>query len=135
MSSNLQLLAGRVLLSIIFIMAGFSKLGAVAGTAGYMASLGVPFPGLTVWLVIALELLGGLAILAGVFTRYTAWALAAFCVATGFIGHYQPEDQTQMIMLMKNLAMAGGFLALAVSGPGSLSLDARRAGGSQTLPA
>ncbi|WP_299866887.1 DoxX family protein [uncultured Hoeflea sp.] len=135
MSSNLQLLAGRVLLSVIFIMAGFSKLGAVAGTAGYMASLGVPFPGLAVWLVIALEILGGLAILAGVFTRYTAWALAAFCVATGFVGHYQPEDQTQMIMLMKNLAMAGGFLALAVSGPGSLSVDARRAGGSQTQPA
>ena len=126
MSTNVQLLIGRVLMSIIFIMAGFSKLGAVEGTAGYMASLGVPAAGLTVWLVIALEILGGLAILLGFFTRYAAWALAAFCVASGFLGHYQPEDQMQMISFMKNLAMAGGFLALASAGAGSLSVDARR---------
>ena len=127
MSSNLQLLAGRVLLSIIFIMSGFGKLGTVEGTAGYMASMGIPAPGLTVWLVIALEILGGIAILVGFFTRYAAWALAAFCVASGYLGHYQPDDQMQMISFMKNLAMAGGFLALAAAGAGSLSIDARRA--------
>ena len=126
MSNNLQLLIGRVLLSIIFIMAGVSKLGGVAGTAGYMASLGIPLPGLTVWLVIALEILGGIAILLGFFTRYAAWALAAFCVASGFLGHFQPEDQMQMTSFMKNLAMAGGFLALAAAGAGSFSIDARR---------
>ena len=126
MSTNLQLLIGRVLLSIIFIMAGVSKLGSVAGTAGYMASMGIPLPGLTVWLVIALETLGGLAILLGFFTRYAAWALAAFCVASGYLGHFQPEDQMQMTSFMKNLAMAGGFLALAAAGAGSFSIDARR---------
>lgn len=126
MSVNLQLLLGRVLLSIIFIMSGFSKLGAVEGTAGYMASLGIPAPGLVVWLVIALEILGGIAILIGFFTRYAAWALAAFCVASGYLGHFQPEDQMQMISFMKNLAIAGGFLALAAAGAGSLSVDARR---------
>jgi putative oxidoreductase len=126
MSTNLQLLIGRVLMSIIFIMAGISKLGAVAGTAGYMASMGIPLPNITVWLVIALELLGGVAILLGFFTRYAAWALAAFCVASGYLGHYQPEDQMQMISFMKNLAMAGGFLVLATSGAGSFSIDARR---------
>ncbi|MGJ8572594.1 MAG: DoxX family protein [Hoeflea sp.] len=126
MSTNLQLLIGRVLLSIIFIMAGISKLGAVAGTAGYMASMGIPLPNLTVWLVIALELLGGIAILIGFFTRYAAWALAAFCVASGYLGHFQPEDQMQMTNFMKNLAMAGGFLALAAAGAGSFSIDARR---------
>ena len=72
MSTNLQLLIGRVLLSIIFIMAGISKLGGVDGTAGYMASMGIPLPGLPVWLVIALEILGGFAILLGFFTRYAA---------------------------------------------------------------
>lgn len=127
MSSNLQLLAARVLLSVIFIMAGFGKLGGVEGTVGYMTSLGVPLASVTVWLVIALELLGGLAILAGFFTRYVAWALAAFCIASGFLAHFQPEDQMQMISFMKNLAIAGGFLALAVSGPGAWSVDARRA--------
>jgi putative oxidoreductase len=126
MSTNLQLLIGRVLMSIIFIMAGISKLGAVAGTAGYMASMGIPLPNITVWLVIALELLGGVAILLGFFTRYAAWALAAFCVASGYLGHYQPEDQMQMISFMKNLAMAGGFLVLATTGAGSFSIDARR---------
>ncbi|SOE18364.1 putative oxidoreductase [Hoeflea halophila] len=127
MSTNLQLLIGRVLLSIIFIMAGVSKLGAVAGTAGYMASMGVPLPSISVWLVIALEILGGVAILLGVFTRYAAWALAAFCVASGYLGHFQPEDQMQMTSFMKNLAMAGGFMALAIAGAGALSIDARRA--------
>jgi putative oxidoreductase len=126
MSNNLQLLIGRVLLSIIFILLGFGKLGSVAGTAGYMASMGIPLPGLTVWLVIALEILGGIAILLGFFTRYAAWALAAFCVASGYLGHFQPEDQMQMTSFMKNLAMAGGFLALAAAGAGSFSVDARR---------
>ncbi|WP_339765934.1 DoxX family protein [uncultured Hoeflea sp.] len=126
MSTNLQLLIGRVLLSIIFIMSGFSKLGAVAGTAGYMASMGIPLPNITVWLVIALEIFGGVAILLGFFTRYAAWALAAFCVASGYLGHFQPEDQMQMINFMKNLAMAGGYLVLAANGAGSFSIDARR---------
>jgi len=126
MSSNLQLLIGRVLLSIIFIVAGIGKLGGVAGTAGYMASMGIPLPNITVWLVIALEILGGVAILLGFFTRYAAWALAAFCVASGYLGHFQPEDQMQMTSFMKNLAMAGGFLALAAAGAGSFSIDARR---------
>lgn len=126
MSTSLQLLIGRVLMSIIFIMSGFSKLGSVEGTAGYMASMGVPAASITVWLVIALEVLGGIAILVGFFTRYAAWALAAFCVASGYLGHFQPEDQMQMISFMKNLAMAGGFLALAAAGAGSFSVDARR---------
>ncbi|MBC7280180.1 DoxX family protein [Hoeflea sp.] len=127
MSNNLQLLVGRVLLSIIFIVSGFNKLGSVEGTAGYIASMGIPAPGLTVWLVIALELLGGIAILVGFFTRYAAWALAAFCVASGYLGHYQPDDQMQMISFMKNLGLAGGFLVLASAGAGAYSVDARRA--------
>ncbi|MCY0093907.1 DoxX family protein [Hoeflea ulvae] len=126
MSTNLILLIARILLSIMFIMAGFGKLGAIEGTTGYIASLGLPLPGITVWLTIALEILGGIAILVGFFTRYTAWALAAFCVVTGFLAHYQPADQMQMIIFMKNIAVAGGFLALSVSGAGGWSVDARR---------
>lgn len=126
MSTNAQLLVSRILMSLIFIMAGLSKIGAVGGTAGYMTSLGVPAASLTVWLVIALEILGGIAILVGFFTRYAAWALAAFCVATGFLAHFQPADQTQMISFMKNIAIAGGFIALSITGAGSFSVDARR---------
>ena len=127
MSTNLQLLIGRVLLSIIFIVAGLGKLGGVAGTAGYMASMGIPLPNISVWLVIALEIFGGIAILLGFFTRYAAWALAAFCVVSGYLGHFQPEDQMQMTSFMKNLDMAGGYMALAVAGAGAFSIDARRA--------
>jgi putative oxidoreductase len=126
MSTNLVLLIARILLSIMFIMAGFGKLGAIEGTTGYIASLGLPLPGITVWLTIALEILGGIAILTGFFTRYIAWALAAFCVVTAFLAHYQPADQMQMIIFMKNIAVAGGFLALVASGPGAWSIDARR---------
>ncbi|WP_420408345.1 DoxX family protein [Hoeflea sp.] len=126
MSTSIQLLIGRVLMSIIFITAGYGKLGGVEGTAGYMASMGIPLPGITVWLVIALELLGGIAILLGFFTRYVSWALAAFCLLSGYLAHYQPGDQMQMISFMKNLAIAGGFLALAAHGAGALSVDARR---------
>ena len=126
MSTNLQLLVGRVLMSIIFLVAGFGKLGSVEGTAGYIASMGIPAPGITVWLVIALEILGGLAILTGFFTRYAAWALAAFCLLSGYLAHFQPEDQMQMNSFMKNVAMAGGFLILAAAGAGRFSIDARR---------
>lgn len=126
MTANVQLLIARVFLALIFLVAGFGKISAVEGTAGYFASLGLPVPGLTVWLVIALEIVGGLAILFGGMTRTAAFALAAFCVASGYLAHFQPEDQMQMTSFMKNLAMAGGFLALAVSGPGAWSLDARR---------
>ena len=126
MSNSLQLLIGRVLMSIIFLVAGFGKLGSVEGTAGYIASMGIPAPGITVWLVIALEILGGLAILTGFFTRYAAWALAAFCLLSGYLAHFQPEDQMQMNSFMKNVAMAGGFLILAAAGAGRFSIDARR---------
>jgi putative oxidoreductase len=126
MSVNVQLLLARVLLSIMFILSGWGKFGSVEGTTGYIASLALPLPALAAWLTIALEIFGGLAILIGFMTRPAAWALAAFCVATAFLAHYQPADQMQMISFMKNIAIAGGFLALAAAGPGTWSVDARR---------
>jgi len=117
-------LVGRVLLSIIFITSGFSKITGYAGTAAYMEQNGVP--GALLPLVILTELGGGLCILTGLFTRYVAIALAGFCVLTGYFFHYQSGDQMQMINLMKNIAIAGGFLLLAGAGPGALALDNRR---------
>ncbi len=126
MSNSVHILLGRILLSIMFIISGWGKLMAPAGTAGYFASVGLPLPQVTVWVVIAIELLGGLAILLGFKTRYVAYLLAAFTFAAAFIGHYNPADQMQMIMFMKNLAITGGFLLLAVTGAGSISIDGRR---------
>jgi len=126
MSSSIVLLIARILLSIIFLGAGFAKMGAIAGTAGFMASKGIPMSGILVYGVIAGEILGGLAILFGFMTKLASWGLAAFCVISALVFHFVPDNQTEMTTFMKNLAIAGGFLALSISGPGSISIDARR---------
>ena len=120
---DLALLAGRVLLALMFVMAGWSKIGGYAGTQGYMEAMGVP--GFMLPLVILLELGGGLAIVLGLFTRSLSVLLAGFTLMAAFIFHYQPAEQMQMLMFMKNVSVAGGFLALAAAGAGAFSLDAR----------
>ncbi len=125
-SRDVSLLAARVLLGALFIVAGLGKLADVQGFAGYMASGGVP--GFLAWPVILLEILGGLAILAGFQTRVTALVLAAFTILAGVLYHFDPADQMQMTMLLKNLAIAGGFLALANIGAGRYAVDARMGG-------
>jgi putative oxidoreductase len=122
MNATLSLL-GRIGLSLIFIISGWGKIAGYAATQGYMQSKGLP--GELLPLVIALELGGGLAILAGFQTRWVALALAAFSVVSALIFHADFGDQMQAINFWKNIAMAGGFLMLAASGPGALSLDAR----------
>lgn len=118
----LPLLAARILLALLFIIAGLGKLADVQGFAGYMASGGVP--AFLAWPVIALEVLGGLAVMFGLLTRPAALALAAFSLASGLLFHFDPADQMQMTMLLKNLGLAGGFLLLWSTGPGAWSLDA-----------
>ncbi|MEZ5790871.1 MAG: DoxX family protein [Nitratireductor sp.] len=113
--------------ALIFILAGAMKFGGIEGTAGYIASVGLPAATLLAWLAAIFELVAGIAILVGFQTRNVAYLLAAFCIFTGFVFHFQPADQIQFTMFLKNLAMAGGFLALAVAGAGSLSVDSRRA--------
>ncbi len=114
----------RVFLGHIFLLAGLSKISAYEGTQGYMDAMGVP--GVLLPLVILLEVAGGLAIIAGWKTRWTAIALAAFSVVSAAIFHNNFGDQTQMILFMKNIAIAGGFLLLSVHGAGAYSLDNRR---------
>jgi putative oxidoreductase len=118
-------LAGRVLLGAIFLMSGLGKIGAYAGTAGYMASVGVP--GALLPVVIALEVLGAIAIIIGWKTRITALLLAGFTLLAGVLFHNNFADQIQMIMFLKNVAISGGFLLLAAHGAGALSLDSRHA--------
>lgn len=122
--SNLYILLGRVGLGLIFIVSGWGKLAAYAGTQQYMEAMGVP--GALLPLVIALELGGGLAILAGAFTRWIALAFTVFAVASGVLFHWDFLDQAQFTSLLKNFAIAGGFLMLAATGAGALSIDALR---------
>lgn len=124
-------LFGRLGLSLIFIISGFGKIAAYAGTQQYMQSAGVP--GALLPLVIALELGGGLAILFGACTRWIALAMALFCLASGALFHLPHfSDPMQAINFWKNVAMAGGFLVLSAHGAGAYSVDgwlAKRRGG------
>jgi putative oxidoreductase len=113
-------LIGRVLIAVLFVLSGWSKIGGYAGTQGYMQSAGVP--GGLLPLVILLELGGGLAIIAGFYTRVVALLLAGFTVLTALLFH-TGADQIQQIMFMKNLGLAGGFLFLFANGAGRLSVD------------
>ena len=115
---------GRLLLALIFIIAGYGKIFAYAGTQGYMDSMGVP--GVLLPLVIALELLGGLAIVLGWQTRIVAFLLAGFCVLSAVIFHGNVGDQGEHIQFLKNLGLTGGFLLLVAHGAGAWSLDNRR---------
>lgn len=120
MTGYIQLL-GRIMLALIFILAGLGKIQDPAGTAGYIQSVGLP--GVLVWPTIALELLGGLAIIIGFKVRYAAFALAGFTVLAAIIFHHNFADQMQMIMFLKDISMAGGLLLLAVGGKTAFSLD------------
>lgn len=112
----------RILIALIFVMAGFDKLGTgYDGSAQYMASKGVP--AFLLPLTIALEIGGGLALILGWQARTAALLLAGFSLATGYIFHGGTDDPIQQIMLMKNISIAGGLLVLALTGAGRLSLD------------
>ncbi|MXS79847.1 putative oxidoreductase [Nitrosomonas eutropha] len=114
----------RLLLAQIFLLAGISKISGYADTQGYMDAMGVP--GTLLPLVILLEVGGALAIIIGWKTRLVSVALAVFALAAAVIFHHDLADQTQMIMFTKNIAIAGGFILLAVHGAGGYSLDSRR---------
>lgn len=122
---NASLLLGRVLASVIFIIGGYGKLMGMAGTMGYFAKIGVPLPDIAYYVAVAVELGGGLLLLVGFQARIVASVLAVFCVATALLAHTSFADMGQQTLFLKNLAMAGGFLAFAVAGAGAYSVDGR----------
>jgi len=122
LSSPAQLL-GRLLMAVIFILGGWGKFNGHEAAVGYIAKNGIPMPEVAYWVSVAVELLGGLAILVGLQTRAVSLAMAIFCVATAVMVHYHPEDRGQMTNFLKNLCMAGGFLQLYAVGAGGWSLD------------
>ncbi len=113
----------RVLLALIFVLSGLSKIGAADGTRAYMEAMHVP--GALLWPTILFEVGGGLLIFAGYRTRPIALLFAGFSLVSAAIFHSQFSEQIQMIMFLKNVSMAGGFIMLASVGAGALSLDAR----------
>ena len=101
---------GRVMMAALFIMAGLGKLGDIAGTDAYIQTVGLP-AGLGLPAAV-FEIVAGLAIALGIFTRFFALLLAGFCLVTAMMFHYNFGDKMQAANFMKNVALAGGFLVL-----------------------
>jgi putative oxidoreductase len=114
-------LAARILIGLLFLVAGLGKLGDVAGFSGYLASGGLP--AILAWPAILFEIVVGLGLIAGFQTRILALLAAAFCVVTAVLYHFVPADQMQMTMFLKNLAIAGGLVLLASHGAGRFAVD------------
>lgn len=124
-------LLGRVLLALLFVPAGFSKIAGFAGTVGYIASKGVPLPEVAAAIAVAVELGLGLLLLVGFQTRWAALGIALFTLVITFIFHNfwaVPEAQMAMQKLdfFKNMAIVGGLFAFAAFGGSAWSVDAKR---------
>jgi putative oxidoreductase len=142
MQQNAVVLIGRILLSLMFITAGFPKLIDPSGTAGMIAGAGLPASTALAYVAGLFELVAGLFVLVGFQTKIVSWLLALFCVFTAFVFHSGainvpdfPEGANGLLtlfnglMMWKNITIAGGFLVLAAFGPGAYSIDARSAAG------
>lgn len=123
-------LVGRVLLASLFLISGFDKIGAFAGTAGAIASKGLPMAQVLAAATIALEIGGGLLLVIGLKARWVAAAFAAFTLVATLLFHAywaEPEAQqfVQKLMFLKNLSIVGGMLMVVAFGPGRWSVDKR----------
>jgi putative oxidoreductase len=120
-------LLGRILIGVPFLMSGLGKLGAYAGTVGYITSVGLPAATLAYIVAVAIEVGGGAMLIAGYRVRLASLLMAVFSLATAFFFHNNLADQNQMIHFLKNVMMAGGLLQITYFGAGAWSMDARSA--------
>jgi putative oxidoreductase len=116
---------GRLLIGLPFAMSGFGKLAAYGKTTAMIGAVGLPFPPLAYAVAVALELGGGLLLIAGYQARIVAIALAVFTIAAAAAFHNNFADQNQMIHFLKDVMMAGGLLQIGAFGAGAISLDNR----------
>lgn len=114
-------LIARIFIGLFFLLAGVGKLADIAGTAGYIQSVGLP--GFLVWPALLFEIALGLSIILGYRLRLTALAGAGFCVVTAVLFHSDFADPVQMVMFLKNFSIAGAFLLFYANGAGALALD------------
>ena len=127
-------LVGRALIALLFIPAGWAKIGGFAGTAGYIASKGIPLPEVAAAIAVAAELGLGILLLVGFQTRWSALLLAVFiAVITPMFHNFWAMPEAQVMMqkqaFFKNLAIVGGLLAFASFGAGRFSVDGRKSQG------
>jgi putative oxidoreductase len=124
--NDIALLIGRILIGVLFLVAAYGKFKGLAGTTGYFTRLGVPAPSIVAPLVAAFELVTGVLLVVGFKTRWAALAIGVFVLIAALLAHTNLADQNQLNHFLKNIAIAGGCLALFVSGAGIYSVDAKR---------
>lgn len=117
----------RLLIGLLFLLSGFSKLSSPEGTIGYIASVGLPFPQLGYAVALIVELGLTTLFILGYKTRLIATILGLFTIVTALAFHNQIADQNQFIHFFKNISIAGGMFQVAVFGAGALSIDAKKA--------
>lgn len=118
---DVNILVSRVLLAILFVVAGYGKIQGYDATAGYMQAMHVP--AFLLPLVILLELGGGVAIILGFLTRFTAISIGVFSILAALLFHNDFSQEMNQMMLMKDFSIAGGFFLLASLGAGKYSID------------
>jgi putative oxidoreductase len=123
--TDLLALLGRIAMSAIFIQGGVRLLQGPNAAIASFARQGLPMPQAVYGLALFVELIAAAALVVGWKTRWAAFVLAAWCVATAVVVHYHPGDRGQMIHFMKNICMAGGFLQIIAFGAGRFSIDRR----------
>ena len=124
------ILVARVLLMVLFVMFGWSKLTGFSGTVAYMTSTGAPVPELSAVIAVVMEFVVGIALVVGFYTRPRALLLGIYTLATAIIGHHYwnmtgAEQYVNMINFYKNVSIMGGLFLLCVTGPGKYSIDRR----------
>jgi len=129
-SGDLILLIARILIGWLFLTNGWMKVMSIAGTTGYLTNLGVPAPGLMVWVVLLCELIIGVTLILGIATRYGALLTVVFVAMATAIGHRYwqfpaAQQGAQYANFCKNLAIIGGALMLFWAGAGRYSVDAK----------
>ena len=122
--TNLIDLIGRVLISLVFLLSGYNKILNYDGTISWMEGYGVP--GFLLWPTIVLEIILPVLIIVGYKTQLSAFILAIFCIVTAIIFHLDFTNQMQVIALLKNFGLAGGFIFIAINGPKDWALDQKK---------
>jgi len=131
-ADSLLVFVARIALAVLFLWGGAMKLLGYAGFVAYLQTRGVPYAQVGAALAIAIELLGSLALVFGVRIRAVGFVMAVYALATAIVGHdfWNVTDaalqQDMAVRFWKNVAIAGGFLLLVVTGAGRLSIDAMR---------
>lgn len=122
--SNIFDLLGRILISSLFLISAYNKLFSIDGTMGWMEGYGVP--GLLIYPTIVLEIILPLFVIVGYKARASSALLAIFCVLTAFIFHFDFSEQIQLILFLKNISLAGGFLFIVANGTKDWSIDRKK---------